>query len=428
LDDIQNGVSDNTWVQSLAAYGRNRDKYAAARLFGDSIRKHVPTWADGNGGVFGRIEDKDMSVARLLRLHASGTYGQYVYPAGNLTAETLAATTAVYFGSDISFLSTPFFRRETQKLVDTTNALYCKKDISSDGVRAPYELWKQQMQLANLLIKVYGSEIPLDHIQKMYQIGATLIVRSVEQPVIKWMQQNVPIASFIQWFERALKDQQKEWQEWSAERMERYARHSSTGLASSNFSEFNDTVNMMRNLFERQTDGLAYNERQATMLNLEAPSRWRLSEFHDHVSAKLWLTANKNEDMPQDLFPAPIKVEHLGSVWTFFQPRDIHQLGQWGQAVRNCVGNASNYREGVKKKTHFIVLAMIDQKPRFTIQVKVSNGVLDVDQIADVGNRRLDIDERSAYELTFARALIMQNELLAELPPSYEELQAEAEM
>jgi hypothetical protein len=116
--------------------------------------------------------------------------------------------------------------------------------------------------------------------------------------------------------------------------------------------------------------------------------------------------------MPQDLFPAPIKVEHLGSVWTFFQPRDIHQLGQWGQAVRNCVGNASNYREGVKKKTHFIVLAMIDQRPRFTVQLKVSNGVLNVDQIADIGNRRLDDNERSSYELTFAKALILQDQQL----------------
>ena len=116
--------------------------------------------------------------------------------------------------------------------------------------------------------------------------------------------------------------------------------------------------------------------------------------------------------MPQDLFPAPVKVEHLGSTWTFFQPRDIHQLGQWGQAVRNCVGNASNYREGVKKKTHFIVLAMIDQRPRFTIQAKVSNGVLNVDQIADIGNRRLDDNERASYELTFAKALILQDQLL----------------
>jgi hypothetical protein len=125
--------------------------------------------------------------------------------------------------------------------------------------------------------------------------------------------------------------------------------------------------------------------------------------------------------MPQDLFPAPIKVEHLGSVWTFFQPRDIHQLGQWGQAVRNCVGNASNYREGVKKKTHFIVLAMIDQRPRFTIQAKVSNGVLNVDQIADIGNRRLDDNERSSYELTFAKALILQDQQL--LPQAKSEVE-----
>jgi hypothetical protein len=42
----------------------------------------------------------------------------------------------------------------------------------------------------------------------------------------------------------------------------------------------------------------------------------------------------------------------------------------------------------------------------------VRNGVLEVDQIADIGNRRLDDNERSSYELTFSKALIMQNELL----------------
>jgi hypothetical protein len=229
--------------------------------------------------------------------------------------------------------------------------------------------------------------------------------------VIKWLKQNTPIASFVQWFERALKDQQQQWQ-LNPEHMARSARVGSTGLPSFNFSDFNDTMNMMQTLFNRQTEDLDYNQKQATILDLKAPSRWRLAEFHDHVSAKVWLTANKNEDMPQDLFPAPIKVEHLGSTWTFFQPRDIHQLGQWGQAVRNCVGNATNYREGVRKKTHFIVLAMIDQRPRFTMQLKVRNGVLEVDQIADIGNRRLDDNERSSYELTFSKALIMQNELL----------------
>lgn len=412
LNDIQNGVDDPAWMHSLSSYGRNSEKYAAARQFTDSIRRYIPTWADTHSHVFTRVDDKDKSVARLLRINNSmGPLGEYSWPAGDLTAEVLTSAHSNCFSSDIWFLSTPFFRRETQKVADTINALYHKKDSSTDDVMAPYKLWKQQVCLASLLVSVYGSDTPVDYIQKMYQIGANLMARSLNPSTIKWLKQNTPIASFVQWFERALKDQQQQWQ-LNPEHMARSTRFGSTGLPSFNFGEFNDTMNMMQTLFNRQTEDLDYNQKQAAMLDLKAPSRWRLAEFHDHVSAKVWLTANKNEDMPQDLFPAPIKVEHLGSTWTFFQPRDIHQLGQWGQAVRNCVGNATNYREGVKKKTHFIVLAMIDQRPRFTMQLKVRNGVLEVDQIADIGNRRLDDNERSSYELTFSKALIMQNELL----------------
>lgn len=413
LDDIQGGIDEPAWFNSLSSYGRNHEKYAVARRFTDSIRQYVPTWADTSSGVFARIDDKDKSVARLLRLHTGGDYGRYVYPSGDLTAETLTSATNVYYNSSVGveFLSTPFFRRETQKTVEATNALYHKKDSSTDSVRTPYELWKQQVKLASLLVSVYGLDTPVDYIQKMYQIGANLSARSLDPCTVKWLKQNMPIASFVQWFERALKDEQQQWQ-LNPEQMQRSLRYGSTGVPSFNFTEFNDTINMMSTLFNRQTADLDYNQKQAAMLDLKAPSRWRLAEFHDHISAKIWLTANKNEDMPQDLFPAPIKVEHLGSTWTFFQPRDIHQLGQWGQAVRNCVGNASNYREGVKRKTHFIVLAMIDQRPRFTVQLKVSSGVLNVDQIADIGNRRLDDNERSSYELTFAKALILQDQQL----------------
>ena len=411
LDDIQGGINEPAWLNPLSAYGRNHEKYTAARQFTDSIRQYVPTWADVSSGVFARIDDKDKSVARLVRLHTGGDYGRHVYPSGDLTAEAFTSATAIYFGSSIDFLSTPFFRRETQKTVEAINALYHKKDSSTDSVRTPYELWKQQVKLASLLVSVYGSDTPVDYIQRMYQIGTNLSARAIQESTTKWLKQNMPISSFVQWFERALKDQQQQRQ-LNPGQMQPFLRCGSTGVPSFHFTEFNDTINMMYTLFKRQTEHLDYNQAQATMLDLKAPSRWRLSEFHDHVSAKIWLTANKNEDMPQDLFPAPIKVEHLGSVWTFFQPRDIHQLGQWGQAVRNCVGNASNYREGVKRKTHFIVLAMIDQRPRFTVQLKVSNGVLNVDQIADIGNRRLDDNERSSYELTFAKALILQDQQL----------------
>ena len=47
------------------------------------------------------------------------------------------------------------------------------------------------------------------------------------------------------------------------------------------------------------------------------------------------------------------------------------------------------YADGVKKMKHLIVLTMIDNAPRYTIQLKVDNGVMTVNQIADISNRRL---------------------------------------
>jgi hypothetical protein len=416
LDDIQNGTTEPAWLCSLSGWGRTGNKYATARQFSDSIRRFILTWHDANSSayVFSRISDKSKSVAKALRLDTRMGFdhaGNFINLPGDLTAESLIKAICNESSNAATFLSTPFFRREAQRVANAINALYHKPDGKLEDVCIPYKLWYQQLRLVNALTSVYGADAAVDHIQKMYQIGAHLTVRDIRPGVAKWFRTNTPITSFIQWFERALKAQQQEWQA-APESMRRSARCSETEQPTFNFNSFNDTINMMATLHVRQTEDLEYPQREAALLDLEAPSRWRLAEFHDHVSAKVWLTSNKNEDLPQDLFPAPIKVGHHGSTWTFFQPRDIHQLGQWGQAVRNCVGNASGYREDVKKKVSFIVLAMIDQKPRFTIQLKVRNGVLEVDQIADIGNRRLDDNERSSYELTFSKALILQDRLL----------------
>jgi hypothetical protein len=150
----------------------------------------------------------------------------------------------------------------------------------------------------------------------------------------------------------------------------------------------------------------------STVLNagqpLEPPARWRITEFHDHVQAEAWKVQHKKEDLPQDLFPTPIKIQHKEQAWTFFQPIDTHQLSQWGQAVRNCVGTGG-YAEDVKKRKQFIVLCMVDNKPKFTIQLKLNQGMMSVHQIAGIANARLNEDERSLYTETFREALAVRS-------------------
>jgi hypothetical protein len=149
---------------------------------------------------------------------------------------------------------------------------------------------------------------------------------------------------------------------------------------------------------------------------LVPPSRWRLEEFHDHVQSEAWKINNTNVNLPQDLFPTPIKIDVDGDVWTFFQPVDTHQLAKWGRAARNCVGSSSHYADRVKQKKEFIVLCMINNKPEFTIQLEVSMGVMNVIQIKGTSNKTLTVDQESLYTRAFGQALEDRERELISVP------------
>ena len=215
------------------------------------------------------------------------------------------------------------------------------------------------------------------------------------------------------------------------------------------FREWTDTINLLDDIIGSQAleeTGTASLDVAMDMAPLDMkkveiskPRRWRLTEFHDHLMGIQWKTRNEDFNLPQDLFAKPVKVtwqqayaddehyqltknapayqwsEHEDSVISFFQPITSHQLADWGRAVRNCVGNSS-YASAINRKRYFIVLAMVNHKPRYTIQLKLSDGVLVVDQIADIGNRRLSDEEKDFVQKSIAYAL----QHIAEEDPNYE--------
>jgi hypothetical protein len=217
----------------------------------------------------------------------------------------------------------------------------------------------------------------------------------VQDKTIDWLRQHMPVASFFGIFAKYYEEEQQRVRaNGSNVTMER-----DLGLHVYGFYEWSDTINMLNRVLEHK--------------DLNPPKRWRINEFHDHVQAESWKIQNPNEKLPQDLFPEPIKVSVDGETWSFFQPHDTHQLAMWGQAVRNCVGSASGYAEGVRKKKHFIVLCMVEGKPRFTIQLKVDGGMMSVDQIKGLSNQNLTPDQRDQYTEGFHEALQTRNKQLA---------------
>jgi hypothetical protein len=56
---------------------------------------------------------------------------------------------------------------------------------------------------------------------------------------------------------------------------------------------------------------------------------------------------------------------------------------------------------------------MIDGKPTFTIQLDISMGVMNIKQIAGVGNQRLNEDQKEKYSNAFKLALQSRNDELS---------------
>jgi hypothetical protein len=56
---------------------------------------------------------------------------------------------------------------------------------------------------------------------------------------------------------------------------------------------------------------------------------------------------------------------------------------------------------------------MIDNKPQFTVQLKVSMGMMTVDQIAGISNAGLSEKQRESYTKVFGQALQQREEVLA---------------
>lgn len=301
-------------------------------------------------------------------------------------------------------LNTPYFKKEANKVFDEVLKLYSNPDTKKrSDVKKPVALFQHKAEKLYQFVRIYDNAT-LDHMQQIWELAGNISVIRVPgaQGVINWLRENMPIASFIQIIAKKVEDNADRI---SSNRNENYR----TGTVLIELHELNDTLSMLDQLHKHQH---GYNSHEK--LELARPNRWRINEFHDYLAAECFKISTPNEKLPQDLFPQPIRVDELGQKYSFFQPCDVHQLGSWGKAVRNCVGSADSYRKGIKSKTHFIVLVMLNNEPRYTVQAKLRNGQLTVEQIADVCNRSLTSEQRSFYEKAFGAALQIR---AAELTP-----------
>ena len=415
--DVIDGRDTRNWnIPGVAAYAKkSRRLHEPINRFEAQVQMSIPQWEDSRN-IFERI--KTTCIADLLTRSSNTDYwinrskSEWLPSVDNVfnfikqndanSAYNIIDNGCSGYTDILHILDTPFFRKWIQNKCNESIELFNEPDNDAKlNILRPWNtifyLCKQIYTIHN----IWGDKCPLDYYQTNLDalLGVTVDSGYRTKVSYPWLVQHMPVASFFTWINKFYETKETERLADSYNHL-RYYMSSHTGLYVYPFRELEDTMSMVRTVLEDKGE-------------LAPPKRWRITEFHDYVQAEAWKISNVNEGLPQDLFPAPIKVQHNDQQWTFIQPIDTHQLAAWGQAVRNCVGNATGYAEGVRKKQHFIVLCMIDNKPQFTVQLKVSMGMMSVDQIAGISNARLTEEQRESYTKVFGQALQQREEVLA---------------
>ena len=380
---------------SYTKFGQ-RIKKEAINKFQDALKTTVPMWKDVSN-IFARVSKDENNYYDNLNANSSIYLDSELtkilfndYPVSatkriKWVPTTTDITTILKYNRTLAhqIIDKPFFQALIKSaLNDFIKNANDPENTCRCNIAKPIEKLIQYCSGIAWIISIWDKDVPVDYYQTygevLTNIGFTGWRMSTEDIAKHWLKNNMPVASMFNLLQKYY-DKELTRVDNSIPRFDR------------SFSELSDTLQMINTILKRKVE-------------LTPPNRWRIDEFHDHVQAEAWKITNPLVDLPQDLFPEPIKVQHQDTKWTFFQPKDTHQLSQWGQAARNCIG-ASGYAEEVKKHKSFIVLCMYDNKPHFTIQLTLEHGVLNVQQIKGTSNRILTAVEEVTYSEAFKQAL-----------------------
>lgn len=398
-EQIANGSNVLPWDGLLDRWAKaSSDKWRTVSNFTNlAIKPMVPTFDDQH--VFARM--KAISEPAIF-LWGGARYGEKV------TVDSLAN----FVELPARIAETPFFRSELSTAVaEFNNRLLDPKVRQPGDVKGAVKSFMHRIDWVGRFLNVYP-DAQIDYVQQIYNVcGSIHAPWSLRSDLVKqWLRENMPIASFVRicrTFAESKAEELAGMEEGRRRREIDVNTHFGDGFPKWRNNAFDDALSVLDNILQ------SIKNNPDSEIKLERPDRWRVNEFHDYLVGVSFKINNTNDPLPQDFFPEPIKIHDAeGKKWTFFQPADVHQLASWGQAVRNCVGSASSYREGIRRKTHFIILVMIDNKPQFTIQARVDNALFNVSQIAGISNRSLTDIERKTCEIALNEAIIKQNEII----------------
>lgn len=416
-------------------YDRTRQHYRHVEEFDRELLSRIPTWTDArySSNVWERTMPGGNSIQGCLKasrfLSLADKQDDFKHDVDTYMLTFKSISNFRYIPED--FWECKWFRKLVSKAVNDMTAAFdaaCPIRASIKPIVKPYAVLISFLGTTSEIYRLYPNlnrDLLVTRFDLLVETEFRGFIRNSgnNNRALGWLQANLSPESFLNMLAKYHAESVAETAEYSEARSN-YLKDDWTGRWNFFWHLFDDTFSMLNQVLcfnEGMTEsGAQYSNREQLPKLDPMPRRWRMDEWHDHLMAETWKIRNPNEQLPQKLFPEPIKVLHkltyenfeTETKYTFFQPKDTHQLSQWGQAVRNCVGSA-NYSEGIRKYKHMIVLVMIDGKPRYTVQLRVDNGMMVVSQIADISNARLDDLERSKVEEAFKQALQLREKQLS---------------
>jgi hypothetical protein len=142
---------------------------------------------------------------------------------------------------------------------------------------------------------------------------------------------------------------------------------------------YNDTFNQLSKIMARWGN---------TPEKITKPAKWRLQDFHDHMSVLYIESTSQNVEHHPEFIPFPVKMDN----WKIYQPKNTVELQLWGRRVRNCV---SSYENSILQKRSAIVLIEENEKPTYTAELdyeSLKEGKINFKQLVGLNNRSSDLD------------------------------------
>lgn len=242
------------------------------------------------------------------------------------------------------FFQTPFFRR-----------LFISQDLKN---LVSFYMISNYISNINFLTSIW-SEITYDYFQNHQEVLTRFDLYSGnnDNGVKTWMRDNMSYATFLHMISHF----------YSKEGFQR------------TLEIYTDTVTQLGKILSRY---------QNMNKEISRPKKWRLEEFHNHMSNLYLESTVTNKKHPVEFISAPVKKDN----WKIYQPKDTLDLAMWGRSVRNCV---LSYEDAIFSKKSAIFLIEENDKPTYTVELdykELKKGRVSFRQIVGLTNRSSDLD------------------------------------